>query len=47
MSTVEDVGAAVVYLSSASARRITGDVLHLDSGLHAVGDVRLIHGDGS
>jgi NAD(P)-dependent dehydrogenase (short-subunit alcohol dehydrogenase family) len=47
MSSVEDVGAAVVYLASAAARRITGEVLHLDGGLHAVGDVKLIHGDGS
>jgi 3-oxoacyl-[acyl-carrier protein] reductase len=43
MSSAEEVGAAVVYLASPAARRITGDVLHLDGGLHAVGDVALIH----
>ena len=47
MSSVEDVGAAVVFLCSETARLVTGDVLHLDGGLHAVGDVKLIHGDRS
>jgi NAD(P)-dependent dehydrogenase (short-subunit alcohol dehydrogenase family) len=44
MSTPEDVGAAVLYLASPAARRVTGDTLHLDGGLHAVGDVRFVHG---
>lgn len=43
MSSAEDVGAAVVFLAGPAARRITGDVIHLDGGLHAVGDVALIH----
>lgn len=43
MSSVEDVGAAVLYLVGPAARRVTGEVLHLDGGLHAVGDVALIH----
>jgi NAD(P)-dependent dehydrogenase (short-subunit alcohol dehydrogenase family) len=46
MSTAEDVGAAVVFLCSPSARRVTGELLHLDGGLHAVGDVKLVHGNG-
>jgi 3-oxoacyl-[acyl-carrier protein] reductase len=43
MSSAEDVGAAVLYLASDAARRITGDVIHLDGGLHALGDVKLVH----
>jgi 3-oxoacyl-[acyl-carrier protein] reductase len=43
MSTADDVGAAVLYLISESARRITGSTLYLDGGLHVVGDVGLIH----
>ncbi len=43
MSSAEDVGAAVVYLVSPAARRVNGEVLHLDGGLHFTGDVRLIH----
>ena len=43
MSSPEDVGAAVLYLISGAARRVTGEVLHLDGGLHAFGDVRWVH----
>lgn len=43
MSSPEDVGAAAVYLASDAARRITGEALHLDGGLHAFGDVRWVH----
>lgn len=43
MSSPEDVGAAVLYLVSEAARNVTGEVLHLDGGLHAFGDVRWVH----
>jgi NAD(P)-dependent dehydrogenase (short-subunit alcohol dehydrogenase family) len=43
MSSPEDVGAAVLFLIAESARHITGEVVHLDGGLHAFGDVRLVH----
>lgn len=43
MSSAEDVGSAVVYLASAAARRVNGVMLCLDGGLHAIGDVGLIH----
>jgi NAD(P)-dependent dehydrogenase (short-subunit alcohol dehydrogenase family) len=43
MSSPEDVGAAVLYLVSEAARRVTGETLHLDGGLHAFGDVRWVH----
>ncbi|MBX6313136.1 MAG: SDR family oxidoreductase [Isosphaeraceae bacterium] len=43
MSSPEDVGAAVLFLISEAARRITGELLHLDGGLHAFGDVALVH----
>jgi 3-oxoacyl-[acyl-carrier protein] reductase len=46
MSSAEDVGAAVLYLISDVARRVNGDTLHLDAGLHAIGDVRQIHFPG-
>jgi NAD(P)-dependent dehydrogenase (short-subunit alcohol dehydrogenase family) len=43
MSSPEDVGAAVLYFISDAARRVTGEVLHLDGGLHFIGDVRQVH----
>jgi 3-oxoacyl-[acyl-carrier protein] reductase len=43
MSSAEDVGAAVLYLTSEAARRVTGTIFYLDGGLHLVGDVALIH----
>lgn len=43
MSSADDVGAAVLYLMSDAARNVTGEVLHLDGGLHAFGDVRWVH----
>ncbi len=35
--TIEDVGNAAVFLASDLARRITGEVLYVDSGFHIVG----------
>jgi 3-oxoacyl-[acyl-carrier protein] reductase len=43
LSSPADVGAAAVYLASEAARRVTGETLHLDGGLHAFGDVRWVH----
>jgi 3-oxoacyl-[acyl-carrier protein] reductase len=34
-----DVGSAVVYLASQAGRRVNGDVLYVDSGLHCADDV--------
>jgi 3-oxoacyl-[acyl-carrier protein] reductase len=39
----EDVGAAVVYLASAPARRINGVILYLDSGLQIADDAGMVH----
>jgi enoyl-[acyl-carrier protein] reductase I len=35
--TIEDVGNAAVFLASDLARRITGEVLYVDSGFNVVG----------
>ena len=43
MSSAEDVGAAVLFLVSDAAGRVTAEALHLDGGLHAFGDVALVH----
>lgn len=43
ISSPEDVGRAVLYLVSDAARNVTGEVLHLDGGLHAFGDTRWVH----
>lgn len=43
MSSPADVAGAVLYLASPAARNVTGEVLHLDGGLHAFGDVRWVH----
>jgi NAD(P)-dependent dehydrogenase (short-subunit alcohol dehydrogenase family) len=43
MSSAEDVGAAVLFLVSDAAGRVTAEVIHLDGGLHAFGDVDLVH----
>jgi enoyl-[acyl-carrier protein] reductase I len=37
LATIEDVGAAAVYLASAAGRNVTGTVLHIDAGYHAMG----------
>lgn len=36
-TTIEDVGGAAVYLLSELGQGTTGDILHVDSGYHAVG----------
>ncbi len=35
--TIDDVGNAAVFLASDLSRRITGEVLYVDSGFNAVG----------
>lgn len=37
LATIEDVGAAAVFLSSDLARNITGETLHIDGGAHIMG----------
>ncbi len=41
--TPDDVGAAVVYLSSPAGRKTTGDVLYIDSGLHCADDAGMVY----
>jgi 3-oxoacyl-[acyl-carrier protein] reductase len=43
VSSPEDVGAVVLFLASPEARNVTGEVIHLDGGLHAFGDVGVVH----
>lgn len=47
MSEPEDAAQAVLFLLSPAARHMTGEVLHLDGGLHAFGDVATVHFPGS
>jgi enoyl-[acyl-carrier protein] reductase I len=37
LATIEDVGAAAVFLASDWARNITGETLHVDAGYHIMG----------
>jgi enoyl-[acyl-carrier protein] reductase I len=37
LATIEDVGAAAVFLASDGARNITGETLHIDAGTHIMG----------
>lgn len=43
LTTPEEIGAAVVYLGSEPARKITGLILYLDSGLHVADDAGMVH----
>jgi 3-oxoacyl-[acyl-carrier protein] reductase len=43
LTTPEDVGAAVVYLSSPAGRKTTGDILYIDSGLHCADDAGMVY----
>ena len=43
LTTPEDIGAAVVYLASAPARRINGVILYLDSGLQIADDAGMVY----
>lgn len=41
--TIEDVGAAVAYLVSKGGRRVNGDILYVDSGLHAADNAEMVY----
>lgn len=41
--TIEDVGAAVAYLVSPGGRRVNGDILYVDSGLHVADDAGMVY----
>ncbi len=43
LTTPEEIGAAVVYLASEPARKISGVILYLDSGLHVADDAGMVH----
>ena len=43
LTTPEEVGAAVVYLASEPARKVTGQILYLDAGLHVADDAGMVH----
>ena len=43
LTTPEEIGAAVVYLASAPARKISGVILYLDAGLHVADDAGMVH----
>jgi NAD(P)-dependent dehydrogenase (short-subunit alcohol dehydrogenase family) len=47
LTSVDEVGAAVVYLVSESGRAVSGTILYLDRGLHAADDVVMIYGGAS
>ncbi len=41
--TMEDVGAAVAYLVSPAGRRVNGDILYVDSGLHVADNAEMVY----
>ncbi|QEH38009.1 3-oxoacyl-[acyl-carrier-protein] reductase FabG [Aquisphaera giovannonii] len=43
LTTPEDVGAAVVFLASRHGRKVHGDILYVDSGLHVADDAGMVH----
>lgn len=43
LTTPQEIGEAVVYLASPSGRRMTGDILYLDSGLHVADDAGMVY----
>jgi len=47
LATPAEIGAAVVFFASPAGRRITGDILYLDSGLHIADDVGMVHLPGA
>ena len=47
LASIEEIGAAVAFLASPAGRRITGDILYLDSGLHIADDVGMVHLPGA
>jgi NAD(P)-dependent dehydrogenase (short-subunit alcohol dehydrogenase family) len=43
LTTPEEIGAAVVYLASAPARKINGVILYLDAGLQIADDAGMVY----
>jgi 3-oxoacyl-[acyl-carrier protein] reductase len=43
LTTPEDIGAMVVFLASQPGRKINGDILYIDSGLHVADDAGMVH----
>jgi 3-oxoacyl-[acyl-carrier protein] reductase len=43
LTTVDEIGAAVVYLTSPEARKISGIILYLDAGLHIADDAGMVY----
>jgi 3-oxoacyl-[acyl-carrier protein] reductase len=43
LTTPEDIGAMVVFLGSKPGRKINGDILYIDSGLHVADDAGMVH----
>ena len=41
--TIDEVGAAVAYLVSPAGRRVNGDILYVDSGLHAADNAEMVY----
>jgi 3alpha(or 20beta)-hydroxysteroid dehydrogenase len=43
LTTPDDVGAAVVFLASPAGRRVNGQILYLDSGMHVADDAGMVY----
>jgi NAD(P)-dependent dehydrogenase (short-subunit alcohol dehydrogenase family) len=43
LTTPEDIGAMVVFLGTPAGRKVNGDILYLDSGLHVADDAGMVH----
>jgi 3-oxoacyl-[acyl-carrier protein] reductase len=43
LTTMEEIGAAVVYLTSGPARKVNGVILYLDAGLHIADDAGMVY----
>lgn len=43
LTTAEDIGAMVVFLTTKTGHKINGDILYVDSGLHVVDDAGMVH----
>jgi len=43
LTTPEDIGATVVFLGSKPGRKINGDIIYVDSGLHVADDAGMVH----
>ena len=43
LTTLDEIGAAVVYLASPAARKVSGVILSLDAGLHVADDAGMVH----